>query len=312
MEPSVTISRDQHIWSFRADHEPVVTVDPGTILEIETWDCFTGQVTSEADTVLTLDLHRVNSATGPIAVRGAEPGDSLSVTLINIRPNAVGSAMVIPGWGQLASHCDGPTTRIFRVEGDTVYMNDRVSFPTRPMFGVIGVSPASGEIGTFFAGRHGGNMDDHFNGVGATVHLPVFQSGGQLSIGDMHAAMGDGEVSGTGVEIGGKALIKVDVIKGQAGGWPITETADSFYTHGTSGSPSEPSDLDEAMQMAIEEAAKLLVDQWGFTMADAFIFLSVACDLGVAQNCHPIPETPFVVARMRIPKLAATPQPFRR
>jgi amidase len=311
MEPTVSLSRDQHIWSFRADQEPVVTVDPGTVIEIETWDCFTGQVTSEADTVLTLDLTRINSATGPIAVRGAEPGDSLSVTLLDIRPNTVGAAMVIPGWGQLAEKCDGPTTRLFRVEDGVIHMNERVSFPSRPMFGVIGVSPESGEIGTFFAGRHGGNMDDHMHEKGATIHLPVFQEGGQLSIGDMHASMGDGEISGTGVEIGGTALIKVDVLKGHAGGWPVTETADSFYTHGTSGSLTEPASIDEAFQIAIEEAAKLLVDQWGFTVADAFIFLSVAGDLGVAQNCHPIPDAGFVVARMRVPKLTATPTPFR-
>ena len=88
------------------------------------------------------------------------------------------------------------------------------------MFGVIGVSPESGDISTFFADRHGGNMDDHVNGIGATVHLPVFQSGAQLAIGDMHASMGDGEISGTGVEIGGIGVIKVDVIKASAGVGP--------------------------------------------------------------------------------------------
>ncbi|MDE3008029.1 MAG: acetamidase/formamidase family protein, partial [Acidobacteriota bacterium] len=109
------IDRDQHVWSFSADREPVVTVAPGTVLEIETWDCFTGQVVSEADTLEKLDLARVNSATGPIAVRGAEPGDSLSVTLLDIRPNEQGAAMCIPEWGQLIDQVHAPTTRIFKV-----------------------------------------------------------------------------------------------------------------------------------------------------------------------------------------------------
>jgi amidase len=147
-------------------------------------------------------------------------------------------------------------------------------------------------------------MDDHINGIGATVHLPVFQSGAQLAIGDMHASMGDGEISGTGVEIGGIGIIKVDVIKNKAGGWPITETADAFYTHGTS-----QGSLEDALQSAIEEASKLLVDEWGFSREDAFIFLSVAGDLGIAQFCHPCPGS--VIARMRIPKLASNPKPFR-
>jgi amidase len=305
MEAPVRIERDQHVWSFDANAEPVLTVEPGTVIEIETWDCFTGQVTSENDTLEKLDLARVNSATGPIGVRGAEPGDALSVTLIDIRPGAQGAAMCIPEWGQLIDSVTSPTTRIFKVENGMITMNDRVSFPTRPMFGVIGVSPEAGDVSTFYADRHGGNMDDHVNGIGATVHLPVFQSGGQLAIGDMHASMGDGEISGTGVEIGGTALIKVDLVKGKTGGWPITETADAFYTHGTS-----PASIEDALLIACEEASKLLVDEWGFTPEDAFMFLSVAGDLGIAQYCHPSPGS--VIARMRVPKLASNPTPFRR
>jgi amidase len=298
------IGRDEHVWSFDANREPVVTVEPGTVLEIETWDCFTGQVQSESDTLEKIDLNRVNSATGPIAVRGAEPGDTLSVTLLDIRPGEKGAAMCIPGWGQLIDEVHSPTTRIFTVADGVVTMNERVSFPARPMFGVIGVSPSSGDITTFLADRHGGNMDDHVNGIGATIHLPVFQSGGQLAIGDMHASMGDGEISGTGVEIGGVGLIKVDVIKHKAGGWPITETRDAFYTHGTSANS-----IDEALKSACEEASRLLVDEWGFSMEDAFMFLSVAGDLGIAQYCHPSPGS--VIARMRVPKLASNPTPFR-
>jgi amidase len=158
------IGRDEHVWSFDANREPVVTVEPGTVLEIETWDCFTGQVQSESDTLEKIDLNRVNSATGPIAVRGAEPGDTLSVTLLDIRPGEKGAAMCIPGWGQLIGEVHSPTTRIFTVADGVVTMNERVSFPARPMFGVIGVSPASGDITTFLADRHGGNMDDHVNG----------------------------------------------------------------------------------------------------------------------------------------------------
>ena len=304
--PTVKISKDQHIWKYEADMKPVVSVNPGTVIEIETWDCFTGQVQTQEDTLLTLDMTRVNSATGPIEVIGAEPGDSLSVTLIDIQPGAKGSGMVIPEWGQLIDKAQAPQTRIFNVKDGTITMESNgVTFPTRPMFGVIGVAPAKGEIGTFFADRHGGNMDDHLNGIGATVHLPVFQPGGMLAIGDMHASMGDGEISGTGVEIGGKGIIKVDLIKGNSGGWPITELADSWVTHGTA------SNIQDALKIACDEAAKLLVDEWGFTIEDAFIFLSVAGDLGIAQNFHPFPGEGFAVAKMRVRKIARAPKPFK-
>jgi amidase len=305
MQPTVKLSRDQHIWAYNADMKPVVSVQPGTVIEIETWDCFTGQVQKESDTLLTLDMSRINSATGPIEVVGAEPGDSLSVTLVDIKPGPQGAGMVIPQWGQLIDKAQSPQTRIFKVKDGTITMESNgVTFPARPMFGVIGVAPASGEIGTFFADRHGGNMDDHLNGIGATVHLPVFQPGAQLAIGDMHASMGDGEISGTGVEIGGTGIIKVDLIKGNSAGWPVTELKDSWVTPGTA------SNIQDALKHACDEAAKLLVDEWGFTIEDAFIFLSVAGDLGIAQNCHPMPDG-FAVAKMRVPKISRAPHPFK-
>ena len=297
------ITRDEVIWSFDAAREPMVLVDPGTVIEIETWDCFTGQVQSEEDTLEGLDLSRVNSATGPIGVRGAEPGDTLSVTLLDIRPNEQGAAMCIPEWGQLIDTVHSPTTRIFRVANGTVTMNEHVSFPARPMFGVIGVSPASGDVSTFYADRHGGNMDDHVNGIGATIHLPVFQSGAQLAIGDMHASMGDGEISGTGVEISGEVTIRVGLLKGKQGTWPVTELADRWVVHGTAGP-----DFMDALDRAAEEGARFLVEQWGFTIEEAFVFLSVACDANICQACRPQPFS--TIARIAIPKIAAAPKPF--
>jgi amidase len=304
LSPDAEISRDDVVWSFSADMRPVVTVSPGAVVRLETNDCFHGQVTGEDVTADKLDMMRVNAATGPIAVEGAEPGDSLLVELIEIKPGKQGAAMIIPGWGQLVDQVKAPVTRIFRVEDGTIHMSDHVRFPIRPMVGVIGVAPESGEAINFLAGQHGGNLDNALHGPGATVMLPVRQSGGMLAIGDMHASMGDGEVSGTGVEIDGEVLIRVGLLKGTQSRWPVTELADSWVTHGVT-----DDDLDEAIRLACEEAARLLVDQWGFTMEDAFIFLSVACDVGIAQSCHPCPGS--VIARVRVPKLDACPAPFR-
>lgn len=302
-EADFTLGKDQHVWAFSADMTPVLTVDPGAVIAVESWDCFTGQVQSESDTLERLDPDRINSATGPIAVRGAEPGDTLSVTFLDMTTGPQGAAMIIPGSGQLVEHCDAPVTRIFKIHDGVAEMNERVSLPLSPMIGVIGVAPAEGSIPTFLAGRHGGNLDDTRNGIGATVHFPVSQPGAMLALGDMHACMGDGEISDTGVEVCGTSLIKVDLIKGKTSGWPVTETADAWYTHGT----TEDS-LEAALKIACEEAAALLVREWGFTMEDAFIFLSVAGDLGIAQACDPC--TGSVIGRVRVPKNAACPRPF--
>ena len=95
------IGRDEVVWSFGPDMEPVLEVEPSSIVTLETNDCFTGQIQTEADLVTEIDFQRVNSATGPIAVRGAEPGDSLVVELLEVRPDERGFATLIPGIGQL-------------------------------------------------------------------------------------------------------------------------------------------------------------------------------------------------------------------
>ena len=297
------IGRDEVVWAFGPDLEPVLEVDPGTIVTLETNDCFTGQIRSEDDLVTEIDFERVNSATGPIAVRGAEPGDSLVVELLEVRPVEHGFATLIPGIGQLMDRVQSPLTQVFRVEGDVVHMTDRISFPLRPMVGVIGVATDGETITNGFAGRHGGNLDNHLHGPGASVYLPVRQPGGMLAIGDMHASMGDGEVCFTGVEIAGEVTIRVDLLKGRQGTWPVTELADRWVVHGTAGQ-----DFMEALDLAVEEGARFLVDQWGFTIEEAFIFLSVACDAGICQACRP--QDFSTIARVAIPKVSAAPRPF--
>ena len=118
--------RSARTWS------PVLEVEPGSIVTLETNDCFTGQIQTEADLVTEIDFQRVNSATGPIAVSGAEPGDSLVVELLEMRPAERGFATLIPGIGQLIDQVHAPLTQVFRVEGDTVHMNERISFPLAP------------------------------------------------------------------------------------------------------------------------------------------------------------------------------------
>jgi len=297
------VSRDEVIWAFGPDLEPVLEVDPGAVVTLETNDCFSGQIQTEADLVTEIDFARVNSATGPIAVRGAEPGDSLVVELLEVKPGPRGFATLIPGIGQLIDKVDAPLTQVFRVEGDTIHMNDRIRFPLRPMVGVIGVATGGETLTNGFAGEHGGNLDNHLHGPGATVYLPVRQPGGMLAIGDMHASMGDGEICFTGVEIAGEVTIRVDLLKGKQGRWPVTELAGSWVTHGTAGP-----DFMEALDHACEEAARLLVDEWGFTIEEAFVFLSVACDANICQACRPQPFS--TIARMSVPKIDATPRPF--
>jgi len=297
------VTRDQVVWGFGPEMDPVLEVDPGAVVTFETNDCFTGQIQSESDLVTGIDFDRVNGATGPVAVRGAEPGDSLIVEILEVKPVAQGVATIIPEIGQLIGQVRSPLTQVFRVEGDTVHMNDRISFPLRPMVGVVGVATDGETISNAYAGRHGGNLDNHLHGPGSRIYFPVRQPGAMFGVGDMHAAMGDGEICGTGVEIAGEVTVRFGLLKGKQAAWPVTELASSWVAHGTAGP-----DVREALQAACEEAARLLVDQWAFTPEEAYLFLSVACDANICQACQPSPFS--TIARVSIPKVAATPRPF--
>jgi amidase len=298
------LTRDQVIWEFGADLEPVLEVNPGDVVTFETNDCFSGQIQTEDDLVTDIDLNRINSATGPVSVRGAMPGDSLIAELLDVRPIEWGVATLIPGFGQLIETVTAPLTRRFEVVDGEIRMNERVRFPARPMVGVIGVATDGETLSNGLAGRHGGNLDDHLHGPGARIFFPVRQPGGMFAVGDMHASMGDGEICFTGVEIAGEVDIRFDLLKGQQATWPVTELRDRWVPHATADT------YEEALVLVSEEASRLLVDQWGFTAEDAFIFLSVACDAGVAQACKPAPGGFGTIARFSIPKISATPKPF--
>jgi amidase len=298
------LPRSDVIWSFGPDLQPVLEVEPGDVVTFETNDCFTGQIRSEDDLVTDIDLERINSATGPVAVRGAEPGDSLVAEILDVRPIEWGVATLIPGFGQLIEQVQSPLTRLFEVEDGVIRMNDRVSFPAKPMVGVVGVATDGDVLSNGLAGRHGGNLDDHWHGKGARIFFPVRQPGGLFAVGDMHASMGDGEICFTGVEIAGEVDVRFDLLKGKQARWPVTELDDVWLPHATHDT------YEGAAQLVSEEAAKLLVDEHGFTVEDAFIFLSVACDLGVAQACRPAPGGFGAIARFAIPKIDACPMPF--
>src|SRR5919202_3030250 len=158
------LSRDQIIWGFGPNLDPVLEVEPGDVVTLETNDCFTGQIASEDDLITEIDMGRVNSATGPVAVKGAEPGDSLLVELLSVEPVERGVATIIPGFGQLIDEVESPKTHVFRIDGREVVMSDRIRFPARPMVGVIGVATGGDESTNAYAGRHGGNLDDHLHG----------------------------------------------------------------------------------------------------------------------------------------------------
>ena len=297
------IPREEAVFDFGPEMRPVLEVDPGETVTFETHDCFSGQIQTESDLVTEIDFAKVNPATGPVAVRGAEPGDSLVVEILDISPGPQGVATIIPGYGQLIDLVESPITKVMPVRDGVIHFDDRIQFPVRPMVGVVGVATDGETITNAMPGRHGGNLDDHLHAVGTKIYFPVRQRGGMFAVGDMHASMGDGEICGTGVEIAGEVTVRFDLLKGKQGTWPVSETDAGWIAHGTA------TEYPDAMREACREATGLLVGEWGMSMEDAFMLLSVRADVGVAQACKPSPFA--TIARVVMPRLDAIPGPFR-
>lgn len=290
----IKIGRDKVFYRFDRSIPPIQTVKPGDIFSIKTRDSHDGTIRSEADRYYT-EQFRPNPATGPIALSGVEPGDTLLLDILEIRTENQGFTTIRPSWGLITDAVERPTAKILRVQGEEVVFGDGIRFPIRPMIGVVGVAPASEGIDNMYAGPHGGNMDNNDIAQGARVHLPVFVPGALFGIGDVHASMGDGEISGGGFDIEAEVVVKVDMKKGEAQRWPRIERNGKVITTGM--------DLDpiQAMRIAAEEMVILLQERLGLDQADALMVLSVRGDVQVC-TCHNHPEAGFTM-RVSFPKL---------
>lgn len=241
---------EQYAYAF-GGHAPLLTVMPGTIVELSTEDCFAGNVQGVDDlpsSVCTFPF--LNPVTGPIAVEGAEPGDTLAVHLAEIVPArdwAVSSTF--PHFGALTTTHNTAMLhpaleeRVWRYEIDVAASTCRfqarrsefsVELPLDPMHGTIGVAPAADEVVmSITPAAHGGNMDTPEMRAGVTAYFGVNVEGGLLSIGDGHARQGEGEVCGTAVEAAMRTVIVLDLIKGHAPVSPRLESDEFLMTTGS-------------------------------------------------------------------------------
>lgn len=284
---------DNLTYVFSADNAPQAHAEDGEVLAFKTQDCFAGQICKESDRVDELDLTKANPTAGPLYIDGAEPGDVLAVDILDIQVGDRGFACSIPEVGALADQSE-MRTRVLEIKDGLVHFQG-MKWPVDPMVGVIGLAPAEGEIACGLIGPHGGNMDSKKICKGSRVYFPVRQPGGLLQMGDLHASMGDGEVSGTGIEIPGQVLVRVNLVKDFDLNWPVTETEDFWYVNAMG------QDFPEAFLAASKELARLMEGAYPLDKTDAFIYLSLQGDVGVNQYVHPVDgEMPSV--RFGIPK----------
>ncbi len=270
-----------HVIRTYGVHEPAETVRCGEEFWVETRDCYDGQVKSERDLRSSLDATRFMPMTGPLFVEGAEPGNSLRIEILAIELGEQGAMPLRPGMGILGPQVQEQRTRLVPLHPiDGLLRVGPFAVPPHPMIGSIGTAPEDIPLPTSHPGPHGGNLDAREVGAGTALHLPVFVPGALLALGDLHAAMGDGELNGQGVEAAGRVLLRVSVLP-ETLSHPRLDTADAWIFFGTGMS------LEEALRVAAANAVEFIQRQYQVDFELAYRFLTMACHAGIAAVVNP-------------------------
>ena len=286
------IPKDKVIYSFKQDNPMQYTVSDGEIFWVETDDCYSGQISSSDILRTDIDISIMDCSVGPIAVENAEPGDVLCVEVLAIQLADHGVMVTTPGLGVLGNRITKGDTKIIPIKDGFALFSDTIHLPLTPMIGVMGVAPKNGSIGCAVPGDHGSNLDTKLITVGTKVFLPVSVAGAGLAVGDLHACMGDGELSGTGIETAGRICLKTSVRKGFSLQRPMLETREAIYTLA-----SDPN-MKSAIYKAVDDMAHYLMEKKSLNFPDAYRLLSATCDIQISQVVND-----SLTVRVRAPKL---------
>ncbi|KAF7297415.1 hypothetical protein MIND_00975100 [Mycena indigotica] len=296
---------------------PILRVQSGQIVTFDCLDASNGQITpsSTVQTINSLVFSQLDQVNGPIYIDDAKPGDTLQIDVLSVKPAEWGWTACIPGFGLLADEFTEPALKIWKLEaldkletsGAFAWFDEQktIKIPLRPFAGEMGVAPGKpGAFSTIPPYATGGNIDTKHLSAGATLFLPVEVEGALFSIGDGHAAQGDGEVCGTAIETPMKVSVRLTVRKDR----PYTKTPhfktassipnqESYYT--TTGVDS---DMREATRSAVRSMVDFLVFEHRLSRVEAYMLCSVVGDL----RLHEVVDMPNFVVGMMMPQSVLT------
>jgi len=297
-----------------ATAEPVARLKSGDILDTNTLDCFGNGLKKPGDTLSMATGD--NPLAGPFYVEGAEPGDTLAVKILDLQVDGdTGVGAFAPGFGAINETNYTPMLHeplpervwFYRINHDdntatfkALDSDFSVKIPMHPFFGCIGVAPANGEArSSVVPAEFGGNMDSPEASAGNTVYFPVNVKGGLFYIGDGHAAMGDGEVAGTAIEVPLKAKVQLSVIKGRKISWPQFENDDAIMTVGA----YRP--VDDAVRIAFTELVHWIHKDYGLSELDAYELLSKVAKIHLNEMVDPNYVVVASIEKKYLPKKVA-------
>lgn len=278
-----------HTWDNAIP--PRLTIDDGDTVVFSTREASDGRMTPSTTLA---DLRRGlrppapgHPLTGPVFIRGAMPGDTLQIEILDLQPGSWGFTSFRPGSGLLAEDFAESYLHIWDLSVDPAPFKPGIAVPLEPFLGVMGVAPAeAGAHSTIPPGRHGGNVDTKQLTAGTTLYLPVLVEGALFSCGDGHAAQGDGEVCITAIECDMTTTLRFTLQKGrrldefQFRTGPLLGRTNSAGWYATTG---HGPDLMEAARQATRHMIAHLVEEYGLTREDAYILCSVALDLKLSE-----------------------------
>jgi acetamidase/formamidase len=288
-----TIHSSKHNFGWNRDFPPALTARPGSTIHFECIDSSGGQInaSSVVQNVIDLDFAKVNPVTGPVYIEGAEPGDALRITIREFVPSGIGWTANIPGFGLLADQFTEPALHVWKYDPQSMapsLFGPGGKVPLKPFAGTIGLAPAEPGLHSVVPPRRvGGNMDIRDITEGVTLYLPVEVEGALFSIGDTHAAQGDGEVCGTAIESQMNVAATFDLVKGANLASPRFTTPGPVSRHldvaGYEVTTGIGPDLMTGAREAVSRMIDLLAAEHGLAPVDAYMLCSVCADLRISE-----------------------------
>lgn len=287
----LTISRDKVYDRLDKNIPPSAICESGETVIFETRDCYDDSVTSEERPLGDREDALGNPATGPLYINGADAGDVLKVEILDISLHSRGVMCASFSWGIFAGRLPEAKAVMYEIEGDKIRFDDTLLLDCCPMIGVIGTAPAGEGIATSVPDVHGGNMDCRKIGAGTVLYLPVAVPGALLSMGDLHALMGDGEVFGCGLEIAGTVTVRVSVLKENPIPTPFLITRDAVITIQSAATVFEAG---KTAARLMEEFVRRVT---GLEEVKSEMLMSLVSHMSVCQIVNPL-----MTARVEFPK----------
>jgi len=286
-----TIHQQHHGWDNSL--EAAARIAPGQTLEFDVMEASAGQLldSSSADDIGRIDFSKVNPLAGPVYIEGAEPGDVLKVTLLSFTPSGWGWTANIPGFGLLAEEFKEPALHVWRYDARTLepaLFGRWARVPLKPFTGTIGVAPGEpGHHSVVPPRRVGGNMDVRDIALGTELFLPIEVTGALFSVGDTHAAQGDGEVCGTAIESPMRVALHFDLIKQTPLAYPRFTTHGPVTRHFDTSGYEVTTGIGPALMEAARDALRSMIDlltrEHGMPAIDAYLLCSVCGDLRISE-----------------------------